>query len=162
MVRRVPLLVAVVTVLLACATAAQARIVVGVGMAGIRLGDSAASVKQKLGAPQSVMHHPGDPESIYNYTRRKLLVRVRQGRGVIELNTFSAQEKTTSGLGVGSLLSAVDKAYPGSCQLEFGPHCAIAKRVNGRRTTTQFDAGASRDPKHVGAVKIQWLLPLPR
>jgi hypothetical protein len=155
--RALPLLVVVALLVPA---AAEAKIVIGLSIASVRLGDSAATAKRKLGAPQSVMHRPGNKESIYNYTRRKLTIRIRSGRGVIELNSFSSHEKTSKGVGVGSLLTSVDSAYPGACDLDFAPHCAIAKTVSGRQTSTQFDAGASRDTKHVGAVKVQWLLPL--
>lgn len=149
--RGLPATVSAAAVVLTLAAPAGAKIVIGKSIAGVKLGDSAAAVKRKLGAPEVVMKGMNGYR-VFNYKHRKLLVAIRKHDGVVELTTFNAHERTSKGIGVGSSFAAVKKAYPGACPyLKVQPHCAIEQNV----TSTQFSASNFGHP--VDTVKIQSL-----
>jgi hypothetical protein len=132
---------------LAFAPSAQANIVVGKSIAGVKLGDSVATVKRKLGRPQDVL----GANKVFEYKRKKLHVEFNKGV-VTSLTTFNTHERTSKGVGPGSTLAAVAKAY-GADACGVPQHCAIAIG----RTSTQFDQGTGR-PGRVQAVKVEKLL----
>jgi hypothetical protein len=146
--RAVVALLSVLACLWAFVPAAGAAIVVGVSVAGVKLGDSVATVKRKLGPPSSVLGR----NKVFNYKRRKLTIAFNKGKAT-ELVTSSSRERTAKGVGPGSTLAAVGQAYPGSCYRGI-PHCAIALG----HTSTQFDAGTAADQRRVQTVKVQKLL----
>ena len=131
----------------AFAPAAEARIVVGKSIGGVNLGDRVAAVKRKLGRPSSVM----GANKILNYKARQLVIEFNKGVAT-SITTYNTHERTSKGVGPGSTIAAVKKAYgAGACLLP--QHCAIAIG----RTSTQFDVGTSRGGR-VQAVKVEKLL----
>ena len=104
-----------------------ADIVPGISIAGVRLGDGPAKVRAKLGPPPQIRHVPAAPAGTFEwgYTRKQLgdvgiafdhnrVIRIfiaglpRKGAPVVS-------ERTKEGIGIGSPMSAVDRAYPGHC-----------------------------------------------
>jgi hypothetical protein len=138
---------------LAVAAPALGKIAVGKGIDGVRLGDSLAAVKHKLGRPEHTARNATGTSFRLDYTKRKLVISVNKKRGVIELNTFNKHERTSKGVGPGSTFAAVKKAYPGACgDLKYVPVCA----VNDGKTLTQFSAAALH-AKRIDGVKVQAL-----
>jgi hypothetical protein len=101
--------------------ATAGAIVPGVSLAGVKLGDSAAVVKTKLGAPADMQ--PGPPGSgvvRYDYpTHNRLAIVFRKGRvdsiAVVAVRGEHVADRTTKGVGLLSTMAAWKKAYPGAC-----------------------------------------------
>jgi hypothetical protein len=101
--------------------ATAGTIVPGVSLAGVKLGDSAAAVKTKLGAPANMQ--PGPPGSgvvRYDYpTHNRLAIVLRKGRvesiAVVAIRGDHVVDRTTKGVGLLSTMAAWKKAYPGAC-----------------------------------------------
>jgi hypothetical protein len=85
------------------------------------------------------------------YKRKQLLVEFNKGV-VTTINTYNTHERTSKGVGPGSTLAAVKKAY-GADKCYASYHCAIAIG----RTSTQFDQGTGPAGR-VQAVKVEKLL----
>jgi hypothetical protein len=97
---------------------AQARIVPGKGIAGIRLGMSMAAVLQRLGEPSTALQ-PFPGYSFWSYTRRHLFVQfvprdapLSPAGGVFAVVTRSRRERTRGDLGVGSARTTVRARMP--------------------------------------------------
>ena len=105
---RLPLALAVVAVLLA-APAAEARIVPGKGMAGVRIGMTEAQVQSVLGAPASrrIVSDDFGPSLRLRYTSRgglRMILRRNADNEyeLFQLLTRGTVERTKQGIGVGS------------------------------------------------------------
>ena len=133
-----------VTASLATASGAWASIVVGQGIAGLKLGDTEAQVAGALGAPtlQQTPNSQGEVE--WNYAKLPLAGAVGFANGeLVGMWTSSKAQKTSKGVGVGSSLSKVKQAYPGiKCSTgPFGPKsvvCTLRSTYKGRRVETVF------------------------
>lgn len=136
--RRLLPLTALATLALAPA-AAQAHVVPGEGMLGLRVGDSLRHVRAVLGAPdRTLVRHD------------EILGRVRNDRygktgiaydatgpaaHVITLTTKSKRERLAGGIGVGTTRAALQAAIPGlDCT---GRHCTLG-RFRAGRIVTEF------------------------
>jgi hypothetical protein len=136
---RLPLVATVLT--LALAAPANALIVPQKGIHGASIGMSVTQVRAKLGKPDAV-----------SFPKNEIIGRVRQYRydrtlvifdgdgkdaKVINLTTDGRGERTSAGIGVGSLRADVAKKVPGvKCRVEDGlDHCYIGKFQAGKRIT---------------------------
>lgn len=150
-------LLAVVGGLLLAASAASAKIVVGQGIAGVKLGDPEAQVQSLLGKP-AYCEPCGDPLLVWGY-KQPLMGRVGfdvKGR-VQGVWTASPSQKTSKGIHpygnfepnknrpgtAGSTEAQVKKAYP-SVKCGLGPQlgksflCYLKSRYLGRAVVTSF------------------------
>jgi hypothetical protein len=136
--------IAVLAGLMVAAPAATAAIVVGQGIAGIKLGDSEAQVSSALGAPS--LQQPPDTQGVvsWNYTKPPLMGVVGFTAGhVTGMWTDSKQQRTSKRVGPGSSLAQVRKAYPAAkCATgPFGPKslvCTVKSKYQGRVVETTF------------------------
>ncbi len=107
-------------------SAAAGTIVPGVSIAGVKLGDSAAAVRSRLGAPANIQKGPpGSGVVRYDYpTHNRMAVVITNGRAtsvsVTALPGERVYDRTSRGLGLLSPMSALSKAYPASC-FKYGP-----------------------------------------
>jgi len=126
------------------APAAEAKIVVGRGIAGVTIGQTEAQVTSELGAPGT--EQPADSQGIttWNYSEQPLMGTVSFAGGKVDgIVTYSMHQKTNKGVGVGSSLAKVRKAYPKiKCSTgPFGPEsavCTVKSRVGGKVVETSF------------------------
>jgi len=97
---------------------ASAQIVVGQGIAGVRIGDSMSQVTKVLGAP-STSPYTSHGEWLYSAPLSGI-VGFRAGTeghervtsGVASVQTSSRAQRTAAGIGPGSAYSQVHRAYP--------------------------------------------------
>jgi len=121
----------------------QAKIVVGQGIAGVRLGESEAQVQKALGTPAYKTQEGKD--SSWGYPKAPLEGRIgfdQYGR-VNGMWTGSRHQKTSKGIGPGSSLAQLHKVYPtAKCSTgPFGPKsviCALKSKYHGRTVETSF------------------------
>jgi hypothetical protein len=130
---------------LALAPIAQANIVIGQSIAGVKLGDSEAQVTALLGPAASKESagpaYPGIVNLRYP-TTVGLTVTLKAGR-VYGILSFSKKQKTSKGITIGSSRAQMKKAYPHAKCLEgpYGPkslYCAVLARFHGRKSFTSF------------------------
>lgn len=129
---------------LAAAPAALAKIVVGQSIAGVKLGNTEAQVTQVLGSPSLMQPPDSQGVTAWNYVKPPLLgvVSFTNG-GVSGMWTGSKHQKTSKGVGPGSSLAQVRKAYPkAKCSTgPFGPKsliCTLKSKYGGRTVETTF------------------------
>lgn len=105
-----PLTLAVV---LAVPATASATIVVNVGIAGVKPGQSQAKVRSILGKPGSTSRGRNEFGNVttFFYNVRKLEVSFQGNANVTNISTRSPDERTAGGLGVGSTLARVRAAF---------------------------------------------------
>ncbi|MGD9697020.1 MAG: hypothetical protein AB7V42_15320 [Thermoleophilia bacterium] len=143
-VKRLGGILAVALALGASAGIAQAAIVPGKSVAGVKLGDTQARVKAVLGAPEK-----GSNALSYRYIRsRGLGVYFIAGKA-FEITVVRGSQATASHIKVGSTLDAVKRAYPkAKCRAAVvGTNafdCALPARFGGRATETVFTVRSGR------------------
>ena len=125
---------------LAVPASAQAVIVPQKSIMGIELGMTKAEVKAEAGQPDAV-RHPRN-EIIGRYTEYQYgltQIGIATNSGVIYVSTRDRDERTASGLGVGSSKRAVKRKLQGeTCQkLPRGSRCFLGQELPGR-TVTDF------------------------
>jgi hypothetical protein len=124
--------------LLVVVPAAGAAIVVGKGIAGVRLSMTSHQVRQVLGTPPTVHHGHNDfgPFTQYVYPGRRLRVTFQSGNRVTAIATTSKTHKTSAGVGVGSSKSDVQANVAHvHCT---GTVCQVGLSLPGRRVTAFF------------------------
>jgi len=128
----------------ALAPAASAKIVVGQGIAGVKLGDTQARVRHLLGKPDDVQAPDRQGHSTWGY-QRGLMGRVSfdKKRHVDGIWTGSKKQKTSKGITVGSSLARLKAAYPKIKRSvgPFGPNsliCVLKSRFHRRTVETSF------------------------
>jgi hypothetical protein len=130
------ILAATALIALALPASASARIVPQRGIAGANLDMTQAEVRAKLGKPDKVAR-PKSPifgrytTWFYDGTSVDMF---NQGDGkVFNLSTTSKQEKTSTGVGVGSTAAAVKRGVRGArCDQQ---HCWVGRFEGGRKVT---------------------------
>jgi hypothetical protein len=130
------------------AAPASARIVPQESIAGIHIGMDVSQVRDARGAPDAVIfqRHPIVGRTrIYKYglTYATFECTCPSAR-VFSIRTRSRHERTSRGVGVGSLRSTVAARVPGvRCVVESGfDHCYVGRFVAGKRVT-DFRIGRS-------------------
>ncbi len=131
---------------------ASAKIAVGQGIAGVRIGDSMSRVRQLLGAP-AASQYTSHGEWMYSSSRPLGgFVGFRAGAegheritsGVTYVQTSSHTQRTRAGVGPGSSYNGFRRAYPGyHCDRLNGPGtgvraCWEKTRYDGQEITTAF------------------------
>jgi hypothetical protein len=131
--------------LMAAVPVANAKVILGQSIAGVKLGESQSQVTAQLGTP-TLMQPPATNGSVeWNYAKAPLFgaVTFAASGELIGLWTISKRQKTAQGVGVGSSLSQVKKAYPKvKCVTgPFGPKsliCTLKSKLGGRVVETDF------------------------
>lgn len=125
------------------APVADATIIVGQGIDGVKLSESEAQVISTLGAPTYKM--PGrEGESSWGYPKTlEGRIGFDSSMHVSGMWTLSKRQKTSKGIGPGSSLAQVRKAYPKvKCSTgPFGPKsliCILKSKLSGRVVETDF------------------------
>jgi hypothetical protein len=126
-----------------------AVIVPGQGMAGIRLRMSENQVRARLGEPLRLTHTLGALGNLVTrlrYPRVDVDLPKLGGRPlVIRILTTHPGERTASGVGVGSTMTAVEQLRGARCWQESGSrYCGIGDRAKRLSRFTMFWIGAKR------------------
>jgi hypothetical protein len=136
--------------IMVAAPAALASIVIGQGVAGVKLGDTEAQVTAILGPPTSKESagpaYPGVVNISYP-TSVGLHFTLTNGR-VSGALFFSKKQKTSKGITMGSSRAQLKRAYPQAKCVEgpYGPrslYCAVLAHFHGRRSFTSFLFGTA-------------------
>lgn len=133
---------AVASAILSSAAPASARIVEGQSIAGIKLGDTHAQVRAKLGSTKEAMRC-GRGCLTWKYDSPFQGVIAFKNGTVSGMWTASPKQRTSKGVGAGSSERAVQRAYP-KARCEAGPlgpdsrTCSIRGRYRGRTVITLF------------------------
>jgi hypothetical protein len=98
--------------LAAAAGVAPAAIVIGRGIAGVRLGMTQLAVRSKLGRPAKVVHGKNEFGSYTEFRYRGYVVDFQGDRTVTAISTTLAKERTPAGIGVGSTWAQVHAKVP--------------------------------------------------
>jgi hypothetical protein len=131
--------------LVAAAPAANAKVVLGQSIAGVRLGESQSQVTAQLGAPTKMWPPDTKGRVEWNYDKPPLVgaVTFAANGELTGMWTLSKWQRTTKGIGVGSSLAQVKKAYPKVKCITgpFGPKsviCILKSKLGGRVVETDF------------------------
>lgn len=122
--------------------AASATVVIGQSIDGIKLGETQAQVQVQLGPP--VYKEEVHGESVWGFpTTFEGRITFDTTLQVKAMWTISKQQKTNKGIGPGSSLAKLRKAYPQvKCATgPFGPKslfCTLKSKDNGRVVETAF------------------------
>lgn len=136
--------IAAAATLAALPAAAQATIIPGKSVAGLKLGDTTAKVKKVLGKPEA-----GSNMLNYRYIRRHGIgVYFVAGRA-LEIMVTRRPQATKSGIRVGSTSKALKKAYPrAKCRPAVvgkdTVECRLSSRSKRRVTETVFTTKRDR------------------
>jgi hypothetical protein len=135
--------------LMAAASAAQATIVVGQGIAGINIGETPAQVEGVLGSP-TFKQPPSQGLTAWDYHKSPLDLQVDfTNERITGMWTAAKQQRTNKGIGLDSSPAQVRKAYPkAKCTLGAGPGagsgeqslaCVLKSQYHGRTVETSFE-----------------------
>jgi SmpA / OmlA family len=123
---------------LAAAPAAEAKIQLDKGLAGVRIGDTRAQVKRTLGRPLKQRSGANEFGSYVQYVFRKGITVDFQGEDrVSSIVTTGRRERTSNGVGVGSSEAAVKTKVKGvRCEtIGSARSCHTGRLVGGRKVT---------------------------
>lgn len=134
---------ALVALALLPAATADASVVVGQSIAGVKLGDDPAAVRDALGKPTSTKTQKDAILGTVTFLRFGLTtVLLGPGSGAdaatISIRTTSTKQRTKSGVGVGTSLTALKSKVSGvSCNKITGGLglCSVGKALPGRVVT---------------------------
>jgi hypothetical protein len=134
---------------LSFASPLAAVIVPGQGMAGIRLRVSESQVRARLGEPLRITHTPGALGNLVtrlHYPRVDVDLQKLAGQLlVIRILTTHPGERTASGVGVGSRMTAVEQLRGARCWQEgISRYCGIGDRAKPLSRFTMFWIGAKQ------------------
>jgi hypothetical protein len=134
---------AAAALVLASPAAAGAVIVPQHGMAGVRVGQTEAKVRQVLGSPVRVVTRDNEFGRLRELRYRGLTVLLQGGRRVTAVATRARAERTPGGIGVGSTEAQVGATVGGVvCRTFLGSRsCVLGREEPGRRVTV-FDVRA--------------------
>ena len=129
------------------AAPAAATIVPGRGMAGITLRMTESQVRDKLGAPLLITRRRGALGLLVtrlHYRRIDVDLQRLDGKlAVIRVMTTRPNERTESGVGVGSPMAAVERLAGARCRWEASTrYCGIGRRDKPLSHVTMFWIGA--------------------
>jgi hypothetical protein len=125
---------------------ASAEIIPGVGIGGLKLGDSSARVTALFGKPGVLQKNGGEQNWLYAPATPVdwVAVRVKGKRKTTQgIETESRKQRTSKGIGPGSSLSALKNAYPElTCKtlaltVKF-LSCWILTPIHGLKVATNF------------------------
>lgn len=127
---------------------AQAKIVVGQGIAGVKLGMTMAQAEKKLGQPTTKQPPDFNGNVEWNYAKTPLMgaLGFNKGGQLIGLWTSTKAQKTSKGIGPGASLAKVRKAYP-QAKCKTGPFglkslvCVITTRDHRHGQTVETSFG---------------------
>jgi hypothetical protein len=133
------------------APSAEAMIVIGQGVDGVKIGDTEAQVEKTIGPPGFKEHsdeHGGI--TIWKYPKSFSGVISFDHTGhLASMWTSSTQQRTSKGIGINSSPAEVLKAYPKTkCKLGTGPGagpgeesmgCILKTKYHGRTVETAFE-----------------------
>ena len=126
------------TVATAALAGSKGRIIEGRKVGPVKLGMTKSQVRQRFGKPDET------GEGSWRYVKRQLRIGFGKNNRLSEVIVFKRNFVTRKGIGIGSRLAAVRRAYPGAkCFFKEGevpgaPVCALRSRLNGKRTETYF------------------------
>lgn len=125
---------------LALAGSAAATIVIGRGIAGVRLGMSQPAVRAKLGKPAKVVKAKNEFGPYTEFRFRGYVVDFQNNETVTSVATTLAREKTPAGIGVGSTWAQARRKVPhltctGAPALG---DCHVGQLLPGHRVTDFF------------------------
>jgi len=139
--------IVVLAICAAVADGAVAKIVIGQGIAGVNIGDTEAQVQHIVGRPTTT-YKPARGVAGWQYTHGPLSeVEFDKGR-VFYVLTGRTDQKTSKGIGVGSSVAAVRRAYP-SARCTSGStyvFCDIKTHSHGKIVTTRFSTDTATGP----------------
>jgi hypothetical protein len=135
--------------IVAAASAAQATIVVGQGIAGVNIGQTPAQVESVLGPP-TFKQPPSQGLTAWDYHTPPLVLQVDFTSGHVSgMWTASKKQRTNKGISIDSSPAQVRKAYPKvKCKLGAGPGagpgeqslaCVLKSKYHGHSVETAFE-----------------------
>jgi hypothetical protein len=138
--RRLAGLAGVCFCVLAFAGSAGATIVIGKGIAGVRLHMSPAAVRVALGKPARVVNGKNDFGPYTEFRYRGYVVDFQGGNAVTSVTTTLAKEKTPAGVGVGSTWLQVHRkvAHVGCTGSPVLGECHVGQLLPGKTVTDFF------------------------
>jgi hypothetical protein len=135
--------------IMAAASAAEAKIVVGQGIAGVKIGQTPTQVEGMLGSP-TFKQPPSQALTAWDYHRSPLDLQVDFTHGHVSgMWTAAKQQRTSKGISIGSSPAQVRRAYPkAKCTPGAGPApgpgeeslaCVVKSRYHGQTVETAFE-----------------------
>jgi hypothetical protein len=143
--------IAVAALVLAFAAPASAMVQLDKGIAGVRIGNTRAQVRAALGTPAKQRSGSNDFGSFVQYAYAGGITVVFQGEDrVTSVATTGLGDRTSNGIGVGSVLDDVKAHIPGiKCE---GGVCHTGRLAAGRRVTSFSIASGKVASIQVGIV----------
>jgi hypothetical protein len=129
---RTTAVVGAMVLVLATAVPAMAVIVMGQRIGKVKVGQKLKVVNKEMGKPSSSACGPGSGGgTVCSYSWKKQKINVQfVNKLVVEIDTTSRKQKTSSGVGVGSTRTAVNKAFPACAKAGASTECILGKTAH--------------------------------